>query len=57
MVVEDEPRPEKRYEELKTKLVVFENELNKDINQPQFHKVSHWREVDKIYEALHTEAS
>jgi len=52
MVVEDEPEILNSFKKLKTEIVVFKNDLNKDINQPHFHTVSSWREIGKLIEGF-----
>ncbi|MFQ5436725.1 MAG: hypothetical protein ACE5FD_17850 [Anaerolineae bacterium] len=52
MVVEDDPEFLSSFEKLRTEVVVFRNELNRDIKQSHFHKVSSWKEIESLLESL-----
>ncbi|MBT6048111.1 MAG: hypothetical protein HOG49_14985 [Candidatus Scalindua sp.] len=48
MVVEDESEPLNSFKKLKTEVIVFKNDLNKNIQQPHFHTVSSWKEISSL---------
>jgi len=52
MVVEDEPEILSSFKKLKTEVVIFKNDLNKNINQPHFHTVSSWEEISSLFDSL-----
>lgn len=51
MVVEDEPESLNSFEKLKTKIVVFKNDLNENILHSRFHRVSSWEEIGGLFES------
>jgi len=52
MVIEDDPEILDSFGKLKTEIVMFRNDLNRDIKQPNFHAVASWKEVGSLFESL-----
>lgn len=55
MVVEDEPGFLNSFKKLRTKVAVFKNDFNGDIEWSHFNMVSSWKEVALLFEDLMTQ--
>lgn len=54
MVVEDDPKFLNSFKKLRTEMIAFKNDLNRDVRQPHFHIVSSWKEIESLFENLTT---
>ena len=52
LVIEDEPQILETFDNLKTEIVVFKNELNDHLEHPHFHVVYSWKEIASLFEQL-----
>lgn len=52
MLVEDDPNYLNSFKKLKTEVVAFKNELNRNFHHPHFHTVSSWKGIGDLFASL-----